>query len=74
MEYGIIDFIKHFNSMKNDAEIEDILKFNKKNVFWKTASEILSKCDYKLLKEEIIGRERKNKIRRKRRNICHRNS
>lgn len=69
MEYEISDFIKHFDSMQNDDEIEDILNFNEKNVFWSTTKELLIENDYKLLKEEIIGKDRKSKIRAKRRNI-----
>ena len=69
MEYGVIEFIKHFNQMKNESQIEDILKLNEKNVFWITAKELLNEEDYKILKEEIIGKDRKSKIRAKRRNI-----
>jgi hypothetical protein len=74
MEYGVKEFIIHFNLMKNESEIEDILKPNEKNVFWVTAKESLDKENYKLLIEEIIGKDRKSKIRAKRRNIKHRNS
>ena len=63
------NFIKHFNLMKNEIEIEQILKINEENPFWITAKELLSDEDYKLLKEEIVGKERKSKIRAKRRNI-----
>ena len=69
MEYGVIEFIKYFNQMKNESQIEDILKINEKNVFWITAKELLNEEDYKILKEEIIGKDRKSKIRSKRRNI-----
>ena len=74
MKYKILDFIKHLNGMKNESDIEDILEFNEKNPFWKTARELFNDDDYKLLKEEIIGKERKSKIRAKRRNIKHWNS
>ena len=74
MEHVVIEFIKHFNNMKNESQIEDILKLNEKNVFWVTAKELLNEEEYKLLKEEIIGKERKSKIRAKRRNIKHWNS
>lgn len=74
MEYEILDFIKHLNDMRNESDIEDILEFNEKNPFWKTARELFNDDDYKLLKEEIIGKERKSKIRAKRRNIKHWNS
>jgi hypothetical protein len=74
MEYGVNEFIKHFNHMKNKSQIEDILNLNEENPFWITARELLSKKDYKLLKEEIVGKERKSKIRAKRRNIKYWNS
>ena len=74
MKYRAEEFIKHFNQMKNESQIEDVLKPNEKNVFWVTAKELLDEEDYKLLKEEIVGKERKSKIRAKRRNIKYRNS
>ena len=69
MKYELGKFINHFNQMKNENQIEDILKLNEKNVFWITAKELLNEEDYKILKEEIIGKDRKSKIRSKRRNI-----
>ena len=69
MEYKVSDFVRHFNNMKNESDIEDILKLNEKNPFWISAKELFDDKNLKLLKEEIIGKERKNIIRRKRRNI-----
>ena len=71
MEYAVKEFIIHFNQTKNESEIEDILKINEENPFWITAKELLNEEDYEILKEEIIGKDRKSKIRRKRRNIKH---
>ena len=67
--YKVEDFIKHFNLMKNEIEIGEILKINEENPFWIAAKELLSDEVYKLLKEEIVGKERKSKIRGKRRDI-----
>ncbi|MBE3088689.1 MAG: hypothetical protein IMZ41_00235 [Actinobacteria bacterium] len=69
MEYKVSDFVRHFDNMKNESDIEDVLKLNKKNPFWISTKELLDDKDLKLLREEIIGKERKSKIRRKRRNI-----
>ena len=69
MEYKVSDFVRHFNNMKNESDIEDILIINEKNPFWISAKELFDDKNLKLLKEEIIGKERKNIIRRKRRNI-----
>ena len=59
--YNADDFLKHFNQIKNEKEIEDIIKLNKENIFWTTAKEELSEEDYKKLKESTSG-GRKNII------------
>ena len=69
MKYYAQDFIKHLNIIQNEKDIEDIFNFNEENSFWISAKEMLDSKDYKLLKDEIIGKERKSKIRAKRRNI-----
>lgn len=67
--HDVNEFIDHFNQIKNEKEIEDILNQNEENIFWITAKEELDEENYQLLKEELIGKQRRNKIRRKRRNI-----
>ena len=69
MQYYAQDFIKHLNIIQNEKDIEDIFNFNEENPFWISAKEILDIKEFKILKEEIIGKERKRKIRAKRRNI-----
>jgi len=66
---NIESMYQHFNSLKNEKEIGDILSFNTDNPFWITAKEQLSENDYQKLKGEIIGKQRKSDVRRKRRNI-----
>jgi hypothetical protein len=68
------DFYKHFNQIKNEKEINDILNLNEENPFWITAKEELDEEEYKKLKEEIIGRQRVSGIRGKGRNIRNRNT
>ena len=72
--YSVEDFYKHFNQIKNEKEINDILNLNEENPFWITAKEELDEEEYKKLKEEIIGRQRVSGIRGKGRNIRNRNT
>jgi hypothetical protein len=69
MKYYAKDFIKHLNIIQNEKNIEDIFNFNQDNPFWTAAKEILDSKEFNILKEEIIGKDRKSKIRAKRRNI-----
>jgi len=64
--HSVSDFVDHINCLKNEKEIEDILKPNEENIFWITAREELDDEQYNQLKGELIGRQRKSKIRRKR--------
>ena len=67
--YTVSDFVRHFEMLTYKPEIKEILEHNKNNPFWVTARQYFNENDYNLLKEEIIGKERKNRIRRKRRNL-----
>ena len=69
MQYYAQDFIKHLNIIQNEKDIEDIFNFNEENPFWTAANEMLDSKEFNILKEEIIGKDRKSKIRTKRRNI-----
>ena len=69
MKYYAQDFIKHLNIIQNEKDIEDIFSFNQDNPFWVSAKEMLDSKEFNILKEEIIGKDRKSKIRAKRRNI-----
>ena len=64
--YTVSDFVKHFEMLTFEPVIKEILEHNKNSPFWITAKQYFDEYDYNLLKEEIIGKERKNKIRRKR--------
>jgi hypothetical protein len=74
MQYYAQDFIKHLNIIQNEKDSEDIFNFNESNPFWTAAKEILDSKEFKILMEEIIGKERRSRVRRKRRNIRYRNS
>jgi len=64
--HSVSNFVDHFNQLKNEKDIEDILNFNEENIFWSTAKEELDDEQYKQLGGEIIGKTRKSNIRRKR--------
>lgn len=66
--HDVNEFINHFNQLKEQKEIEDILKHNEENIFWITSGEELDDEQYNQLKGEIIGKPRKTSIRRKRAN------
>ena len=66
LTYGSERDINNFNKRRFKR---CLLNINEESPFWITAKELLSDEDYKLLKEEIVGKERKSKIRGKRRNI-----
>lgn len=69
MKYYAQDFIKHLNIIQNEKDIEEIFNFNQDNPLWISAKEMLNSKEFNILKEEIIGKDRKSKIRAKRRNI-----
>ena len=64
--HSVSDFVDHFNQLKDEKEIDDILNCNKENIFWNTAKEELDAEQYKQLGGEIIGKTRRSSIRRKR--------
>ena len=66
--HDVKDFVDHFNMMKNEKDIEDILKPNEENIFWVTAKEEIDDEQYNQLKGEIIGKSRKPGSKPNRRN------
>jgi len=70
---SVEDFIRHFNQVKNEKEIVEILNFVEENPFWISAKEELDEEQYQQLKEEIIGKQRVSGIRNKRINFRNRN-
>lgn len=72
--YSAEDLYKHFNQIKNEKEINDILNLTEENPFWISAIEELDEEEYKKLKEELLGKQRVSRIGNKGRNIRNRNT
>lgn len=62
------EFLDHFNQLKDEKEIDEILNFNEENQFWITARKELDEEQYKQLKGELIGKQRKPNVRKRRNN------